>query len=520
MIKRILFIFCLCLYCLISFSQLPAYAIKGFLDADKITTLKNLKHPTEIKEFYKKNDYNSIWLNNSANTSGISDILKGSAKKGLDEKEYQYEFITLYSSGNLRLKNAADSIEAELRFADAALHYYHDIAHGNNPPNLSYDGINFKANCFNIPLALTDALAQNFKPKIENVEANSSVQKINQLEKAIESFYEQTKIENFKEVTVSSKKADSSNKELLIKLQQLGIIKTGAKSITGTILKEKIKEAQELFNLYRDGIIRTTLLQELNVPLKTRLLQLNTAINYYRWLKCLYKNEAVVLVNIPAAYLKVFKEDKVVLEMKTIVGKKKSPTPTLSSTITEVVLYPYWHVPYSIATKELLPQIKKNRKVINDGNYQILDGSGKVINPYTINWNKLSRNYFPYTIRQSTGCDNSLGLIKLNFYNPFSVYLHDTPNKLLFSSNKRYFSHGCMRMEKPADMAHFILKTNSIAIDTLEQKGCIKNQAPVPVPALEKIKVVVWYNMVDLNSNGKLVFYEDIYEKYTKLPEE
>jgi len=107
-----------------------------------------------------------------------------------------------------------------------------------------------------------------------------------------------------------------------------------------------------------------------------------------------------------------------------------------------------------------------------------------------------------------------LGLIKLNFYNPFSVYLHDTPGKSLFMLNKRYFSHGCMRLEKAMETAHYILRDNQIAIDTLTAKECLKNQSPINVPATETIPVFVLYHPAWVDSAMKVIFYEDIYNKF------
>ena len=138
------------------------------------------------------------------------------------------------------------------------------------------------------------------------------------------------------------------------------------------------------------------------------------------------------------------------------------------------------------------------------------------MDPYKINWQELSTSNFPYTIRQSTGCDNALGTLKLNFYNPYSVYLHDTPYKSLFLLNKRYLSHGCMRLEKPVELGHLILKNNRIAIDTITEKGCLLRQSPLVIPADEKMPVVVWYNPVDTDATGRVIFYEDIYRKFVK----
>jgi L,D-transpeptidase YcbB len=319
---------------------------------------------------------------------------------------------------------------------------------------------------------------------------------------------------NFREVIIKSTQVDRNNKPLISKLFQLGILDSIHMNLPDSTLKQSIKEAQLQFDLPGDGVLHSTIMQELNVPLSVRLQQLNLSINYYRWLYCLVQNQAVIVVNIPAAYMKVYRSNEVILEMRMIVGKKTTHTPTLASKIDEVTLYPYWHVPYSIATKELLPAIKRNPGFIDAGNYQVLNQAGKIVDPYSVNWNAFSTNYFPYIIRQSTGCDNSLGLIKLNFYSPFGVYLHDTPAKGLFILNKRFFSHGCMRMEKPMELGHLVLKNNGIAIDTLTAKGCLLNQSPITVPADEHMPVIVWYNPAGIDSAGRVIFYNDVYGKF------
>jgi len=195
----------------------------------------------------------------------------------------------------------------------------------------------------------------------------------------------------------------------------------------------------------------------------------------------------------------------------TPTGKPATPTPTLTSTITEVILYPYWNVPNKIATREILPSIKRDIGFLNRGNYQVLNSQGKVVDPYKINWHSLSTSYFPYTIRQSTGCDNALGIVKFNFYNPFTVYLHDTPYKGLFSFNKRYFSHGCMRVDNYLELAHFLLGRNRKAIDTLTAKGCLYQQAPKPVPVERDLPIIILYSTVWYNKEGVIKFYDDVY---------
>jgi murein L,D-transpeptidase YcbB/YkuD len=253
----------------------------------------------------------------------------------------------------------------------------------------------------------------------------------------------------------------------------------------------------------------------LNVPLKKRAGELAQAINTLRWLTCIRQGNHTIVVNIPSATLLLYDHKKIVLESRIIVGKPSTPTPTLCSKITEVILYPYWNVTHNIATRELLPIIKRNPSYLESNNYQVLNKNGKVVNASSIKWSSLSRNYFPYVLRQSTGCDNSLGLIKLNFYNPFTVYLHDTPAKSLFDLKERYFSHGCMRLQKAEEVGHYVLKNNAIAIDTLTERGCLKNQSPITVAATEAIPIFVLYQTAWIDSAGAVKFYKDIYDKFS-----
>ena len=252
------------------------------------------------------------------------------------------------------------------------------------------------------------------------------------------------------------------------------------------------------------------------MPLKRRIAELKLAMNWLRWLDGM-RHESIAILNIPAAQLYVYAQDKQVLQSRVVVGKANTPTPTLSSTISEVILYPYWHVPNKIATRELLPRIKRDIGYLSANQFQVLNTQGRVINPYSINWHALSASYFPYKIRQSTGCDNSLGIVKFNFYNPFSVYLHDTPNKSLFSYNKRYYSHGCMRLEMFEDMAHLLLGRNRVAIDTLISQGCLESEAPTTLEAENPVPIFVIYSTLWYTPEGSLKFYDDVYDRLPAL---
>jgi murein L,D-transpeptidase YcbB/YkuD len=492
-----------------AFSQVTPERLLQFITNEKQTSNE------EVKNFYASLNYQTAWIqkDNLSNRDILLNTLKLAASLGLNENDYPVEYIESLNHRTLLLQNMNDSLEAEVKITIAAIHFYKDVVYGNTTPAFGYNGLLYQPHCRNIQVLLAASVSINKLPLLLS-ELSSSFPEVVLLEQKIKWMTNVMADSSFREVSINSTKVSWDNKPLVTKLYQMGILVFYNVKISDTLMQLKLKEAQRQFSLLADGVLRTNCMQELNIPLSVRMKQLSLAVNYYRWLNCLYQNQSVIVVNIPAAYLKVYKDNNAIFEMRIIVGKQSTATPTLASTVKEVILYPYWIVPNSIKIKELLPAIKRNPGYINAGNYQVLNSSGKIMNPYSINWQALSENYFPYIIRQSTGCDNSLGLIKLNFYSPFGVYLHDTPKKNLFRMIRRYFSHGCMRMEKPMELGHLVLKNNAIAIDTLEQKGCLRNQSPITVKADDPMPVIVWYNPAGVDSTGRVLFYEDVYKKF------
>lgn len=492
-----------------SFSQITPGQLQQFIAQNKYANNKN------IQDVYAILQYKTAWVqkSNSHNLVILLNTLKHCADEGLAEEDYQPDFIKPFPERKILLKTAADSLDAEIKFTEAAIHFYNDIAFGNTRPSFGFDGLKYTPDCHNIPALLANSISTNTLQSLSQ-QLSGTLPEITALQYKLSWLNRVMAATGFKDVAITSDKICNANKPLIEKLWQLGIIDSINFNIPDSTLKKKVKEAQVQFSLLNDGVLRSTSLHELNIPLSTRIQQLQLSINYFRWLNCISRKQTVVVVNIPAAYMKVYRRSQVILEMRMVVGKKSTPTPTLTSIINEVILYPYWHVPYSIATKEILPILKRNPGYINTGNYQVLNRSGNIVNPYAVRWRSLSRSYFPYLIRQSTGCDNALGLLKLNFNNPFSVYLHDTNKKNVFKYNKRYYSHGCMRMEKPMELGYLLLKNNQVAIDTLEQKGCLRNQSPVMVPVDDQVPVIVWYNPAGVDSSGRVLFFEDVYNKF------
>jgi len=193
--------------------------------------------------------------------------------------------------------------------------------------------------------------------------------------------------------------------------------------------------------------------------------------------------------------------------MKSVVGKKKNPTPTIASYITDIVTFPYWNVPFSIASKELLPKVQKDESYLERNNFEVVDGKGNVIDDSDLNWDSYTENNFPYFFRESTGPNNSLGVLKFNLGNPFSIYLHDTNSKGAFAKDSRFLSHGCVRLEKPIELADLLTKGK---VNVWELKTGQKDTESKTIKLTEKIPVFIIY-MPAIVDGEKVTFLKDVY---------
>lgn len=217
-----------------------------------------------------------------------------------------------------------------------------------------------------------------------------------------------------------------------------------------------------------------------------------------------------IYINIPEFTLRLYNEDTLCTEHRIVVGKYENQTPELVSGLHSIVVYPYWSVPYSIASKEILPAAQKNPAYFERNNMVLLQKKD-TIDPYKVNWKKITEKSFPYRVVQQPGHKNSLGILKFDFHNKFDVYFHDTPSKSLFNSVSRTYSHGCMRTEYPVDLAKYILELdeNKITPDSLDSL-ISRTGINYHIRLKKRIPVFIEYNTVIIR-NGETKMLRDIY---------
>ena len=196
--------------------------------------------------------------------------------------------------------------------------------------------------------------------------------------------------------------------------------------------------------------------------------------------------------------------------MRVIVGKTLNSTPIFSDKMEYVVLSPYWNVPFSIVKKELAPKLSGNPNYLEHLDMEVVDYKGNPISTSSINWSSVSEDNFKYVIRRRPGPKNDLGDVKFIFPNENNVYLHDTPHDELFSQEKRGFSHGCVRLEKPIDLAVYLLRKIP-NYDRNRIEDIISERQEKTVNLKEKLPVYLLYMTAWADTEGNVNFRDDIY---------
>jgi len=307
--------------------------------------------------------------------------------------------------------------------------------------------------------------------------------------------------------------ADDRLEVLMRRLAVTGDMPVGARadlSTYGGVLETAIKNFQERHGLDADGIIGPATLAALNVPVEKRVDQLRVNLERARWVTDNLEDDFVI-VNIAGFRAYIFRDRKEAWSTRVMVGKTYRKTPVFRSEMKYLVFNPTWTVPYSIATKDLLPAIQRDPQYLANRNFVVKNRDGNIIDPATIDWNALSRRSFPYTLVQQPGTNNALGEIKFMFPNKYAVYLHDTPSKSLFGRTARAFSSGCVRVEHPFDFAEQLLGPDGWDAERVQAERMRRETRSVVLS--KPMPVLLLYWTAEVGADGQIRFYEDVYER-------
>ena len=274
-------------------------------------------------------------------------------------------------------------------------------------------------------------------------------------------------------------------------------------------LEQAVIQFQSRHRLRSDGVVGKKTFEALNVPIEERIDQIRANLERARWLLHDIRG-SFVIVDIAGFHAGLNQEGKMVWTVRVQVGKPYRNTPVFKSAIRYLEFNPTWTIPPGILSKDILPAVKRNPDYLKKRNINVIDRDGKVIDQSLIDWSQYPGRHFPYILRQEPGPDNALGQVKFIFPNEHFVYLHDTPRKSLFDRSERTFSSGCIRVEKPLELAELLLN-NPKEWNAAKIKEIINSKQTAKIFLPEPMPVLLLYWTVAVDEDGTVHFKQDPY---------
>jgi murein L,D-transpeptidase YcbB/YkuD len=496
-------------------------------------TLADLKWPNfpdyrqPVQALYEAVNYTPVWVRDGQPTpqaQAMMTALEVSRLKGLNPEEYDAE---RWPSRLNALKSTPGDASTIAHFDAAltvsAMRYISDLHIGRvNPKHFKF-GIDVAQKSYDLPQFLLQKLlpASNVPEVLNAVEPQyygyqrTEAALLNYLALADQDHSSPLPAV---EKTLAPGDPYDGAEALAQRLQMLDDLPKGPLSgvnpaIYGGPLVDGVKHFQSRHGLTADGRLGKDTLRQLNTPLTVRIQQLDDALERWRWLPVNFPILPVA-VNIPEFVLRVFSPDhRIALRMNVVVGKAvRNETPVFAKDMKYIVFRPYWNVPYSITRAEIIPALVKDSGYLARKNFEITDQSGRIVTSGAVSADVLAQlRSGKLLVRQRPGPANSLGLVKFMFPNEHNVYLHSTPAQALFSQSRRDFSHGCIRVEKPAELAAWLLqgqpKWTLDAVKAAMQSGPDNQQVNLDRP----VPVVIIYLTAVVEENGEVYFFDDIY---------
>jgi murein L,D-transpeptidase YcbB/YkuD len=503
-------------------------ASKGTLDGMRWADFRD--YQLSLQKFYEPTGYSPAWVQGTRPSSqalSMIALFKNAWTKGLEPEDYDA------SRWDARLRALQDSGAGVALFDVAltvcAMRYVSDLRVGRiNPRHFNF-GLNVEHKKYDLVQFLRYRLlpASDIAAALEGIEPPFAGYQ--RTEQALVRYTELTNIDDGEKLPASAKPINpgqvySGVPRLTRFLRLVGDLPPDAAmsanpQLYDGALVEGVKRFQRRHGLDDDGRLGIATVKQLNVPLSDRVRQLQLTLERWRWLPTEFSAPPIV-VNIPDFRLRAVDENnKVAMDMRVVVGKAmRTQTPVFSRDMTYIVLRPYWNVPPSILRGEIIPAIQRNRNYIANKRYEVTTHAGKVVTSGELSDDVLAQlKAGKLAVRQKPGPTNALGLVKLIFPNEHNVYLHSTPAPDLFSRSRRDFSHGCIRVEKPAELAAWVLRNNSGWTLQRVQQGMQHGSDNVTVSLAQRVPVFIVYGTAIAYDNNEVHFYDDIYGHDAKL---
>jgi len=503
--------------------NLRQYLEYAMENGGKLNDSMSVNHIRILNSYYTQNNFNLMWSQRGSSKyigTKLFEFINDSKQYGLFPEDYglsKLEKIHQVVQLDTNAKNDATLwVRNDLFLTDAFISLSKHLKQGR----LMYDSVTLRKDTV-LPDSLFLGLLNEVVTRNEVQQTLQSLEPSHAAYDSIKSylpaFLDSAKFINYTFLSFPYNDSIRFFKLLQKRLYEDSLMPLLYNKIDTGILYKAIRKYQAKKGWKVTGRVNEAMVKSLNNTDVQKFKRIAVNLDRYKLLPDTFPT-TFIWVNLPSYNLKMWDSGAIAFESRVIIGATKTRTPLLTSEITNFITYPQWTVPYSIIFKEMLPAIKKDSNYLDKQNLMVVDYNDSIIDPKTIEWQKLSKKYFPYLIKQRQGDDNSLGIIKFNFRNRYSVYLHDTNARWLFGKSQRALSHGCVRVQAWQKMADFLIRNNQEKFPADTLKAWFARQEKHVVTGFPRIPIYIRYFTCE-GVNGKLRFFEDIYGEDQLLTE-
>jgi L,D-transpeptidase YcbB len=479
-----------------------------------------------VQNFYQPSGYAPAWIRDGQATAQaltIIEVLKQADTQGLDPEDYDGSRWADRLARLGKPHSTSDATVFDAALTVCLMRYISDCHIGKiNPEHFKF-GLSVEAKKYELPTFLRERLVNGRDVKAELSQIGPPFSGYKRTLEALQRYLQLAREDDGEKLPVASKPIAPGSpydgiRRLTRLLRLVGDLPANTQvpdesNLYQGALVDAVKSFQSRHGLKPDGKLDAQTLANLNTPLGQRVDQLRLMLERWHWLPDRFI-EPPIVVNIPEFRLRAYDSNQnQVLTMNVIVGKAfRHKTPVFEKDMRFVVFRPYWNVPPSIQRSEIVPAIEKDRDYIAKKGFEVVTQGGLVVTSSAVTDDVLAQlRSGKFAVRQKPGPTNALGLVKLMFPNEYNVYLHSTPAPQLFSQTRRDFSHGCIRVEKPAELAAWVLRDKpewTVAQAQAAMTGGKDNQQ---VNLTNPIPVLILYGTAVVDPDGKVQFFDDIY---------
>lgn len=490
-----------------------------------------LSTPNETSSAYQERNYEPYWINAEGLTNNGKSLINfviNARNYGLIPEAYnvqkttnQYNNLKIDTLWENARKNPKNWARMDILLTDAFLSISRNLDLGYIPlDSLSKDKSYISSKYRKALVKILDA--DNLIQILESFEPTTPSYK--ELKKHLPAFLSNTDFsKKLTFIDYPIKNQDKFINQIIKRSKEENFLAQDVTTLDSVQLSTLIKKIQEKKNLEIDGKYGRQVIFALNNTDQEKYFKIVINMDRLRRNREEYPNR-YLWVNLPSFYLQVFENGVTKIESKVIIGKPYTRTPLITSKIDQITTYPTWTIPTSIISKEILPNIKKNNGYLNRKGYSLYDATGKKVNPDSVNWSSYEKG-IPFRVVQPGGDANSLGIMKFNFPNKHSVYLHDTNQRGLFNNSFRSLSHGCVRVQNWDSLYQYIIlsdkkanvddiASNHLMVDSVKNWLSAKKRRTISVT--NELPIYIRYFTV-APKNGKIEFYEDVYGEDGKI---